>query len=148
MSYNRETGRDALQTLLNTALVGTGLPVQETYNYQVGDFKNKTPVVTVTSAGAERDQLSLSTRRISAFFYNIHVFVLYADTTSGWTEANAEDALDLIESKIDQTIAANLVTPNWRDIGYAGRTTAGSVTIGGEEYRYEVIPVRVEVAHD
>lgn len=149
MSYNRETVRDALQGLLNTALVGTGLPAQATYNYQVGDFQQQSPVVVVSSAGSERDQLTLSTRRVSAFFFNIHVFVLYAEPTSSWTEANAEDRLDLIESTIDQTLAANLVYDGyWRDIGYAGRSTTGSITIGGEEYRYELIPVRAEMAHD
>lgn len=149
MSASREIVRDALSALLNTALVGAGRPCQAFYGYPVADFQGQSPIVVVSSAGSERDQLTLSTRRKSFFYLNIIIFVLYADAASNWTEANAEDALDTIESVIDETIAANLTNgTTWSDLGYDGRTRTGNATIGGTQYRYEVIPVRAEVFHD
>jgi hypothetical protein len=149
MSYSRETVRDALAALLNTALVGVGLPAQAAYGYPAADFQGQSPVVIVSSAGSERDQQTMATRRKSLFHLNIIAFVLYADPASSWTEANAEDTLDEVEKIVDETLAVNLANPpTWADIGYDGRTTTGNATIGGEQYRYEIIPVRVAVFHD
>ena len=148
MSYSRKTVRDALASLLNTALTGTGKPAQAVYGYQVGDFQGQSPVVIVTSAGSERDQLTMATRRTSHFHLNIHILVLNADPSSGWTEAMAEDALDTIEQLVDQTLAANLVTTTWRDVAYDGRSTVINVALGGSDYRYELIPVAIAVTHD
>jgi hypothetical protein len=149
MSASRETVRGALADLLTTALVGTGLPAQAAYGYPVADFGGQSPIVLIASAGSTRDVQTLDTRRTSRFFFTIIVFVLYADAGSGWTEADAEDALDTIESVIDDTIATNLVNgTTWADAGYDGRTRTGNATIGGVQYRYEVIPIRVEVFHD
>ena len=50
----RETARDALAALLETALVGSGLPAQAVYNYQIGDFQGQSPVVVVSSGPSER----------------------------------------------------------------------------------------------
>lgn len=44
---NRETVRDAFTTLLSTALVGSGLPVQAVYGYKIGDFQGQSPIVIV-----------------------------------------------------------------------------------------------------
>jgi hypothetical protein len=91
---------------------------------------------------------TMSTRRQSMLYFDIISFVLYADAASSWTEADAEDKLDAIESAVDNVIQANLVTDNWADIGYDGKSTTGNVTIGGEQYRYEVIPIKVTTYHD
>jgi len=149
MSYSRETARDALATLLSTALVGVGKPAQAFYGYPVADFQAQSPVVVLSSAGSERDQEAISTRRKSFLSFNIITFVLYQDTASSWTEDDAEDALDTIEATIDQVISANLTNgTTWADIGYNGRTTAGNTSIGGDPYRYEIIPIRITVFHD
>ncbi len=147
MSYSRETVRDALASLLNTALVGTGKPAQVVYGYPVADFQGQSPVVVLMSVGSERTMETMATRRQSVFHINVTSFTLYADGTS-WTEADAEDQLDAIEAAIDQTIAANLVTNDWADIGYDGPSQAGNATIGGEQYRFETIPLRITVFHD
>jgi hypothetical protein len=145
----RETARDALATLLSAALVGSGKPAQAFYGYPVADFQNQSPVVVLRSAGSERTMETMSTRRKSMLSFDIISFTLYADPASGWTEANAEDKLDAIEQVVDETIAANLVNgTTWADIGYDGKSSAGNVTIGGEQYRYELIPIIITVYHD
>jgi len=149
MSSSRETVRDALSALLNTALVGSGKPAQNEYGYPIADFAGQSPIVVVSSAGSERNMQTLDTRRKSFFYLNIIVFVLYADAASSWTEADAEDALDTIEATIDQVIATNLTNgTTWADLGYDGRTRTGNATIASTQYRYEVIPVKAEVFHD
>jgi hypothetical protein len=149
VSHSRETPRDALATLLNTALVGVGKPCQAFYGYQVTDFGGQSPVAMLVSAGSDRDQQTMSTRRKSFFSFQVVSFVLYADPGSSWTEANSQDTLDTIEQVVDETVAANLVTSDWDDIGYDGRSQTGIVQIlGGDTYRYEIIPVKVTVFHD
>jgi hypothetical protein len=149
MSYTRETARDALATLLSAALVGSGLPAQAFYGYPVADFQQQSPVVILRSAGSERTMETMSTRRRSLLHYDIISFTLYADTASNWTEANAEDRLDAIEQVIDETLSANLVNgTTWADIGYEGKSSTGNVTLGGEQYRYELIPLLITVYHD
>ena len=148
MSYTRETARDALASLLSTALVGAGKSAQAFYGYPVADFQQQSPVVVLCSAGSERLMGTMATRRQSVLHFDIISFTLYADAASNWSEADAEDKLDAIESVVDDTIQANLVTDDWADIGYDGKSSTGNVTIGGEQYRYEVIPITVTVYHD
>lgn len=143
MSTNRETARDALVTLLNTALVGSGLPASVVYGYQVGDFGGLSPVVVVSSAGSERNDLT-SLGGMVTFRYTIDVFVTYTDGGS-WQEDDAEDRLDLIEKAIWDTCQANQVATNWQSLDYDGKTQCDSMIIGGQEYRVERIPIAVTV---
>ena len=140
---NRETIRDSFTTLLSSALVGTGKPAQAVYGYQVGDFSNMTPVVTVSGGGIERSQSAVATREMLRVYLNVHIFVLYSDQDS-WGEDDAEDRVDLIENTIAQTICDNRTHDNWVNIQYSGRTQMGSLEISGIEYRWEVIPIRVD----
>ena len=139
---NRETVRDALTTLLTTALVGSGKPAAAVYGYQVGDFEGKSPVVTVSGDGIERIQSAVATREALQIYLNIHIFVLYSDEGS-WGEDDAEDRIDLIEHTIAQMLCDNRTTAPWTNIKYSGRTQMGSIEIGGVEYRMEIIPIMV-----
>lgn len=144
---NRETVRDALTSLLTTALVGTGKPCQAVYGYQVADFQGLTPVVAVSSAGSAHPHMTHQGNRATLYF-NIYIFVLYSDANTGWTEADAEDRLDLIEKTIAETLEANRRYDGyWQGIDFADRSQVDSVPagIGGDEYRREIIPVVVEV---
>lgn len=143
---NRETSRDALEALLETALVGTGLPASAVYNYQIGDFEGRSPVVIVSSGGSLREHFSISSGDWQNVFYlNIHTFVLYAQPSNvNWTEAHAEDALDDIERRIADVIMTNRDNAAWDMIKFAGRSIRTSVDIGGDEYIMEAIPVQVE----
>ena len=140
---NRETVRDAMATLLETALVGTGLPAQAVYGYRVGDFNGQSPVVTVSSAGSERPPMTARGGR-TVVYLQVDTFTLYSDEGS-WGEDEAEDRLDLLEKTIAETLHGNQVTANWQAVDYAARSERVDVEIGGLEYAREMIPLRVEV---
>jgi hypothetical protein len=140
---NRETVRDAMATLLETALVGTGLPVQAVYNYRPGDFGGQSPVVVVSSSGSERPRFTAAGGRTTVFL-QVDAFVLYSDEDT-WGEDEAEDRIDLIETTIAETVHANQYTTNWEAADYAARSERIDVEIGGLEYVREMIPLRVEV---
>ena len=145
-AINREVSRDALEALLETALVGTELPAQAVYNYQIGDFAGQSPVVTVSSGGSLRSRRTITnTNWDNVFYLNVHVFVLYAEPDNvNWTDAHAEDALDDIERRIADVLMINRSTANWDVINYAGRSNRISIDIGGDEYSTEIIPTQVE----
>lgn len=142
-STNRETVRDALVTLLSSALTGAGNPAQAVYGYQVGDFQGQSPVVVVASAGSQREPFQLRGQR-NLLYFNIFVFVLFDDPDTDWDEDDAEDRIDLIEKEIADVVIDNRKTDNWTHIRLEGRSTVDSLQIGGSEYRREVITVRIE----
>jgi len=118
-TVNRETVRDAFATLLNTALVGTGLPVSIVYNYPIGKIE-QTPTVYVASSGTSRQRAGIGDSRWNSYFVlDVLTFVRDADAASGWTEANVEDTLDLIDKEIADCVADNRVNANWSDIRFS-----------------------------
>lgn len=145
-STSRETVRDALAALLQAALVGSGKPAQAVFGYQVGDFGGQSPVVVVASGPTTRERRGFGPCWHTSATLLVFVFVTYA--ASGWTEANAEDALDAIEAAIADVVLANSSTATWHGLTYAGETEPGSMVIGGVEYRSEVIRLRCEVLGD
>ena len=141
---NRETIRDAVAALLSSALVGSGLSVQSVYNYQVAQFGTESPVVVVTSSGSIRSKIAQVTRTNSSVYIDIHIFVTY--TATSWTEAQSEDRLDLIEKSVLDCIFDNQVNlTTWDWITQDGRSKIDEVEIGGEFYRHEVIPLKVDL---
>jgi hypothetical protein len=144
---DRKVLREALATLLATALVGTGLPVNAVYAYQVADFKGKSPVVFVTSAGAWRRNPEHSARSTSIAYLDVNVLVLYSDGTASWTEQHSEERLDLIEKKVGEVVANNSENPAqpWMFLDFAGRSEVTSVVIGGKDYSWEIIPLQAQL---
>ena len=140
---NRETVRDQLATLLAAALVGTGKPAQAVYNYQVGDFEGKSPVVVVTSSGTGRG--SPLAYGVTSFRMELHTFVLYALEDGTWTEAQSEDRLDLLEKTIADVLQDANDSGTWMSVQMAGDSVVDGVEIGGDEYRHETIPVLITV---
>lgn len=121
-TVNRETVRDAFATLLSSALVGTGKPVQAVYNYPYEVSQSQqTPVVCVASSGTARRAIGIGdTRKYDNYFVlEVFTFVRDADTVAGWTEAMVEDRLDLIDKEIADTVLDNRVNANWNDLGFA-----------------------------
>jgi hypothetical protein len=139
----RKDARLHLAGLLEAALVGNGKPAQAVYPYQVGDFRGQTPVVVVASGPAEHLPNGFGCSKAS-FQLLVYVFVAYA-AAGGWTEEQAEDALDDIEAIIADVIGANGRTDAWVQIGYSGPTQPDPVVIGGVEYRRELITLDVQV---
>lgn len=144
---NRETYRDAIKTLLEAGLVGTGKPAQAVYGYHVGDFQQQSPVVIVASAGSEREQGAVTSRQKNYFYFLIYTFTLYSQESSNWGEDDAEDRLDLLEKTIAEIIVDNRSNSTWSFIELDGKSEVDSVMVAGEEYRRETIPIRV-LAYD
>ena len=142
-SRSRETARKALAALLEAALVGSGKPAQAVYAYQVGDFAGASPVVVVSSGGSLREQGSFGPCWDDTFSLAIYSFVLYANPDDGWTESDAEDALDDIEATIADVILENMTSDVWSNLSYEDRTETDGVEIGGHEYRRETVRVTV-----
>jgi hypothetical protein len=103
-------------------------------------------VVVVASGPVERVRRGIGACWHTTATLLVYVFVAYAAT--GWTEANAEDALDTIEALIADVVLANGSTANWHGMAYDGPTMVDGLAIGGVEYRREVIELRCEVLGD
>lgn len=142
-AINRETIRDQLAALLAAALVGAGKPAEAVYNHQVGDFQGKSPAVVVTSAGTGRGSPLVANQ--TAFLLEVYSFVLYALEDGTWTEAQSEDRLDLLEKSIVDVLNDANDSGTWQSVEPNGESSIDSVEIGGDEYRYETIPVRITV---
>lgn len=143
MSASRKTVREQFAAVLSSALVGSGKPVQALYDYQIGDFDGQSPVVVVTSGPIERTRLSAGPGWQSRVTLYVYSFVVYAVPGTAWTEADAEDSMDTIETAIADAILANTTSSYWHHITYAGTTVTDGVEIGGVEYRREIIPVQL-----
>ena len=143
---NREAVRDQLATLLNAKLVAADSIVQAVYNYRTSDFAGLSPVVIVSSGGSNRELISGMPQpgvRNAVFLLTVHVFVRYAATD--WTEAQAEDRLDLIERTIVGVLDDNArVTDVWNAIDYQADSVRDDLEIGGKMYIRETIPIGVE----
>ncbi|MEM7344585.1 MAG: hypothetical protein AAF485_10105 [Chloroflexota bacterium] len=146
---NRETIRDGVATLLTTALVGDGKPVQQVYNHKSGDFAGQSPVVLVTSSGTDRSRVGTYTTFEPAFDLSLMIFVLYSDPDNGWSEADAEDRLDLVEASVAEVVQNNYSNPGlWDRLVYAGPSQVLEATVGGDEYLLEIVPLTAEKEDD
>jgi len=145
MSTSREAGRDALVTLLAAALVGGGLPAKTVTGSKVAALQSNTPLVVVLSAGSQRERLTYQGHK-ATFYLEILVFVRQAQT--GWTNAQAEDALDDIEALIAGVLEANTATDNWEMVDYDGPSTVFEIEADGSRYYMERIPVAVRLARN
>jgi hypothetical protein len=141
MSTSRETARDDLVALLTTALVGTGLPVKTVTGSKVEDLVGITPLVSVLSKGSDRPPATFKGNR-STFLLEIQVFVLQA--TSGWTNAQAEDAIDTIENIIAGVFEDNRTAE--RQFEYNGETTILEVAVASVPHYLEIIPTLVRLS--
>ena len=142
---NRETGRDALTTLLRAALVGDDKPAQAVYGYMVGDFNSQSPVVVIASAGSEPEQRAVTSRQKNEFYFTVYSFTLYAVAGTDWGEDDTEDRVDLLDKTIRETLLNNRSTATWAEIEFDGRSVVDSVLISGVEYRRESTPIRMTV---
>jgi len=142
MSTSREAARDALVALLKTALKGAGLPVKTVTGSKVDDLSGLTPLVSVLSAGTLRQRLTFQ-GDIPVFSLEVQIWVRQECT--GWTNAQAEDALDRIESLIAGTYESNRGTANWEALEYSGPTTVHEISVAGTAYYMERIPTTVKL---
>ena len=148
MAVNRELIRDKLAELLEDDLVTAEEIVEAVYNRKVDNPQGQSPIVCVLSAGSGRPPNTFGTHG-AEFHFEVQIWVLYADpdATPAWTEADAEDRLDLIEKQVAGVIENNAAVAGfWDDIDYDGRSTVADVAVrGGAAYVLERIPVLVEI---
>jgi hypothetical protein len=140
---NPETIRDEVATFLEADLVGAGLPAQAVYNYEKKDFSGQSPVVLVATGGDSFNRHSNSERVKGSIYLDVLIFVLYSDD-SGWTEADCEDALNLVKKTTLESIFNNQFTPS-RSIFIEGRSNIVPANVGGASYRLERMALRVEL---
>jgi len=136
MTTSRATVRSWLQVQLDAALVGVGLPVKEVVEHKVDDLVGMTPLVAVLSVGSSRPRMTFSGTG-SSLRFEVQVWVKQRDT--GWTNAQAEDALDDIENRI----AAMYEAATAYNVNYDGDTSVYEVTVSGKPYYLERIPTLV-----
>lgn len=143
MSTSRETARDALVILLESALVGTGLPVKTVTGSKVSSLEGLTPLVSVLSAGALRERETFR-GDVPTFYLEVQVWVRQACT--GWTNAQAEDALDEIEALIAGVYESNRGETNWEALEYSGPSSVVEMSVGGTPYYVERTPTIVKLS--
>lgn len=146
-SFNRETARDKLATLLDAAMVGTPAVAQAVYNYKVRKLNAQSPVVTVDSSGSGRVRDKTAGGWDTNAKLTVTVFVLWSKDGSSWTEANCEDRLDLIEKTIadvllDHKSTSQDATVPWDTIEFDGDSAQDTYIEGGLLYWVETIPVK------
>jgi hypothetical protein len=148
MASNRETARDKVVTLLLADLVGTGKPAAQVLGHKAGktDFEAGTPLVAVLSHATHRERMTQQGSR-ATFTLEIHSLVLAASADGSWTEAMAEDRLDLIEATISGTVDTFNNASKTDTVARIrlGDSEVSEIAIGGEAYLEEVTPCVVEV---
>lgn len=137
---SRESVRKELHGLLQV-----GVPsAQAVVAYQASDFEGKSPVVMITGAGTSRDTMTFDGMK-ARFFFGVSLFILHADPASGWTEEEAEDLIDQVEYEVAKTFEANQRSQYWEAIVWEESSLIDRITVSGEPFLLEVIPVAVEV---
>lgn len=138
--------RKATRTALALALPAALPSAAAIYGYQAKDFGGQSPVVVVTSAGSERERVTLQ-GSIATFLLYLHLFVAFAaDGESGYTDATTEDLLDQVEDEIAQFVDTQQQTASWHALAYDRVSDAGEpAMVGGVEYRHELIVLAVHV---
>lgn len=139
---DRGATRRALAQALRAAVPSAAV----VYAYQAADFGGQSPALVLTSAASERERASMA-GSTAIFAYDVHVFVAFAERAEdGYTDADAEDLLDQVEREIATFVDTSQRTASWHALAYAQATDAGApATIGGREYRHEIIPLAVSV---
>jgi len=137
---NRKLIRTALAEVLGREITHA----QAVYAYQKAKIAGQTPVLCVTSAGSAREPITMQGSSLTALL-DIHVFVLYSDSASGWTEEDAEDRLDDIEQQVATVVDQYRRSTAWSRLAYAERSDARSpIVLEGSTYLHEVIPVEIQ----
>jgi hypothetical protein len=145
MASSRKDSRDALATLLEAALVGDGLPVKTVSAHKEERLEGNSPLVVVLSRGTVRERMTFAGDQ-ATFEFLVQVWVLQKAT--GWTQEQAEDALDRIESLIAETFETNRSGTEWEILEYGGQSQVFEASVAGVPYYVESIPTVVRLARN
>jgi hypothetical protein len=146
---SRKAARSALATLLNTALVGSGKPLQVAYGYPPADFV-ESPLLFIRSAGTITQRRGIGqTKGFNRFILEVVIYVAAANNDPGWTPAAAADALDDIEAGVREVILTNPTNAAWANLILADQVSEiyhlTADQAGGTPFDAEILRVEVEV---
>lgn len=141
------TNRSAIRKKLAELLEADLTTVEALYSYQKTQFSEGMPVVRVMSAGSLRPP-SIAAGNATRFYFVVQVWVLFSEIDGNWTEENADDTLDAIETEIADWVDQNQqVVGYWKTVQYAQRSTTRIIEEDGEAWLVEDIPLEIRV-HD
>jgi hypothetical protein len=150
VTISRQTVRDYLQGLLAAVLVPS--LAQQVYAWQTADF-TQSPLVTISGSGIGRKYEKIGANSaVTDVNLNVHTFVRYAIPETGWTEHDAENAIDALEVAIFGVVIghrgkAQDGSAPWDLIEYGAPSKMDAVAIRGIEYRRETIPIHAKVVN-
>lgn len=103
---NRKTIRSGLKTAIQTAMIGTGKPLQAVYGYYPKDFGGQSPVCTIETLPS---QFNLKTSALPQVYNYAVTFWALTDGAagSGLAAADAEDVLDDLHYQLVLLLRAN-----------------------------------------
>jgi hypothetical protein len=138
-TINRKDIRTSLKAALTTAVASAKLV--ERY---LADPKGKSPAITIASRGTGGAGLTSDGDALEQKFF-IHILVVKGGGT-GWTNENAEDALDTVRQLLDDYIEAQtlIVSGQAYNLYRDGNSEIVPVTIASEQYLDEPIPIIVK----
>nr|ASV43904.1 hypothetical protein [Hot spring virus BHS1] len=145
-SFNRQTAREKLASILSGALSGQ---VQAVYAYKVKSLikLGKGPFVTVDSGPIKRVKNKYADSYDNDITLYVTTFVMWSDAESNWTEQNCEDRLDLLEKLIadallDHKSQAQDATVPWDTIEFESPSTPDTWLEGGKQWWTETFTIR------
>jgi hypothetical protein len=141
VTASRQTVREALAASLATAYSA----VSAVYDHKP-DKLSGSPAVLVLSAGSDRTRGT--TQGFGAvFFFEIRHLVLHMDAATGWTEEDAEDALDTMDLELARWMddVGNRKTANWKSVRFIERSLVVMTELAGKPYIQESHQMAVHV---
>jgi len=147
----RKLTRLAIGAKMEADLVGEGLPAADFASYHKSDFGGASPVITISTSGSGLPPLTTQGSSYS-YYFEVNTLVIRPNQTeivAGYTESDAEDALDDVYDAIKEWIANNrkdAVNGEWDYVAIEARSNIiPIVDDGGRGYFMENIPIKVEV---
>lgn len=148
----RSDVRKAIGAKIEADLVGESLPAAAFAAYTKTDFDGASPVITLASSGSDIPPLT-PLGSTDTHYFEINTLIIrpnQAETDSGYSESDSEDALDNVYEEIKQWISNNRkdksVEEIWKHIAIAARSNIiPIIDDGGRGYFMENIPIVVEV---
>jgi len=133
--------RARLETLLTTELAGK---VDEVISVKPGAIGKKVSMVYIAPGGTERKPISFELNE-GVFYFILQVYVPQSRVGSAWTDEDAIDRLDDIESLIADMCEKSRCDTNWGVLIYDGRSAVSEALIDGNKYFLEFLPIQISL---
>ena len=147
----RKLTRKAIGSKMEGDLIGETKPAADFASYHKTDFGGASPVITLSSAGSGLPPLT-PIGSTQTYYYELNSLIIRPNQTeinAGYTESDAEDALDDVYDAIKNWINNNrkdTINGEWDYVAIEARSSIiPIVDDGGRGYFMENIPIKVEV---